>query len=59
MRYAVSRQELIGTYLVDMNAMFFGMPFALFPALAEDYGGAAVRRAAVRRAGAWARWSSR
>ncbi|MHB8466988.1 MAG: MFS transporter [Acidimicrobiales bacterium] len=33
-RYAASRQELMGTYLVDMNAMFFGMPNALFPALA-------------------------
>jgi MFS family permease len=39
-RYAWSRQELIGTYLVDMNAMFFGMPMALFPAMAEGYGGA-------------------
>ncbi len=41
-RYAGSRQELLGTYLVDMNAMFFGMPLALFPALAEGYGGAKV-----------------
>lgn len=38
-RYAGSRQELIGTYLVDMNAMFFGMPMALFPAIAKRYGG--------------------
>jgi MFS family permease len=37
-RYAVSRQELIGTYLIDMNAMFFGMPMALFPAMAEQLG---------------------
>jgi MFS family permease len=42
LRYAVSRQELIGTYLVDMNAMFFGMPMALFPAIAKSYGGAEV-----------------
>ncbi len=42
LRYAGSRQELLGSYLVDMNAMFFGMPFALFPALAERYGGTAV-----------------
>lgn len=41
-RYAASRQELIGTYLVDMNAMFFAMPMALFPAIAKGYGGAAV-----------------
>lgn len=38
-RYARSRQELVGTYLIDMNAMFFAMPMALFPALAERYGG--------------------
>lgn len=39
-RYARSRQELVGTYLVDMNAMFFAMPMALFPAMADRYGGA-------------------
>jgi MFS family permease len=42
LRYAKSRQELIGTYSVDIVAMFFGMPMALFPALAERYGGDAV-----------------
>ena len=26
LRYARSRQELVGTYLVDINAMLFGMP---------------------------------
>jgi MFS family permease len=41
-RFAGSRQELLGTYLVDVNAMFFGMPLALFPALSEAYGGASV-----------------
>jgi len=30
----------MGTYLVDIVAMFFGMPTALFPALAPHYGGA-------------------
>jgi MFS family permease len=39
-RYAVGRPELVGTYGVDMIAMFFGMPMALFPAFAEDFGGA-------------------
>ncbi len=39
LRYARSRPELMGTYLVDMVAMFFGMPTALFPALAPHYGG--------------------
>jgi MFS family permease len=42
LRYARSRQELLGTYLVDMNAMFFGIPMALFPAIAQMYGGASV-----------------
>jgi MFS family permease len=42
LRYARSRQDLVGTYLVDMNAMFFGMPMALFPAIAKGYGGAEV-----------------
>jgi MFS family permease len=41
-RYARSRQELVGTYLVDMNAMFFAMPTALFPAIAKRHGGADV-----------------
>jgi MFS family permease len=38
-RYAMSRPELVGTYGVDMVAMFFGMPMALFPALAAKLGG--------------------
>ncbi len=38
-QYAISRQELIGTYLVDFIAMIFGMPTALFPAIALSYGG--------------------
>jgi MFS family permease len=40
-RYARGRQELLGTYGVDMVAMFFGMPNALFPALAVKLGGGA------------------
>src|SRR3954454_20737069 len=42
LRFARGRPELMGTYLVDVNAMFFGMPQALFPAIAADYGGAGV-----------------
>src|SRR4051794_24918472 len=42
LRYAWSRPELMGTYLVDINAMLFGMPQALFPAIAAGYGGAGV-----------------
>ena len=41
-RYARSRQELVGSYVIDINAMFFGMPIALFPAIAAGYGGAEV-----------------
>jgi MFS family permease len=37
-RYALSRQELLGTYLIDIIAMFFAMPQALYPALATVYG---------------------
>jgi MFS family permease len=33
-RYAASRPELIGTYAVDIVAMTFAMPLAVFPALA-------------------------
>jgi MFS family permease len=42
LRYAGSRPELLGTYLVDINAMLFGIPQALFPAIAARYGGAEV-----------------
>ncbi len=42
LRYARSRPELLGTYLVDVNAMFFGMPNALYPAVAASLGGAQV-----------------
>jgi len=38
-RYARSRQELIGTYVVDIVAMVFGMPLALFPAISQALGG--------------------
>jgi MFS family permease len=38
--YARSRPELIGTYAVDIVAMTFGMPEALFPAVAAGLGGA-------------------
>jgi MFS family permease len=42
LRYARSREELVGTYAVDLVAMFFGMPMALFPAFAEKLGGPGV-----------------
>ena len=37
-RYAIRRQELLGTYLIDICAMFFAFPQALYPALATMYG---------------------
>lgn len=41
-RYLAPRKNLLMTFLVDINAMIFGMPRALFPALAVDtfHGGA-------------------
>jgi len=39
-RYAMSRSELIGTYIVDMVALTFAMPMAVFPALAAQWSGA-------------------
>lgn len=38
LKYAVSRQELLGTYFIDIAAMFFAFPQALYPALGEIYG---------------------
>lgn len=35
-RYAAGRRDLLGTYVVDMVAMFLAMPTVLFPALATD-----------------------
>ena len=34
--YAMRRRDLLGTYVVDIVAMFMAMPTVLFPALAED-----------------------
>ena len=41
-RYLKGRQPLQGAYLIDLNAMVFGMPRALFPAMAVSvfHGGA-------------------
>jgi MFS family permease len=36
MRYAISRKELLGTYVVDFAAMVFAMPNALYPAIAQS-----------------------
>jgi MFS family permease len=36
MRYAWSRKDLLGTYAIDLIAMVFAFPYALFPFLAKD-----------------------
>jgi MFS family permease len=42
LRYLRGRQVIQGAFLIDLNAMVFGMPKALFPALAVTaYGGGA------------------
>jgi MFS family permease len=40
-RYVRRRKVLLGIFVVDTNAMIFGMPRALFPAFAEKLGGGA------------------
>ncbi len=40
LKFSVSKPQLIGTYLIDIVAMVFAFPVALFPALSEQYGGA-------------------
>ncbi len=42
LRYASGRQDLLGSYAIDINAMFFGMPMALFPQIAASFGGPAA-----------------
>ncbi len=43
LRYLRGRRLLISTFLIDINAMVFGMPRALFPALGTTFfGGGAV-----------------
>jgi MFS family permease len=39
-RFALSKPELIGTYCIDIAAMLFAFPVALFPALSLQWGDA-------------------
>ena len=41
-RYLRGHKVVLGTFLVDSNAMVFGMPSALFPAIGERLGGGAA-----------------
>jgi MFS family permease len=36
LRFAFQRRVILATYVIDLNAMIFGMPVALFPVLALD-----------------------
>jgi MFS family permease len=40
MAFAVSKPELMGTYIIDIVAMIFAFPVALFPAMSVGWGGA-------------------
>ncbi|PYC77856.1 MFS transporter [Streptomyces tateyamensis] len=63
-RYACSRPELLGTYLVDIAAMFFAFPNTIFPFLADRlhahwalgllYGATAVGSLLVSATAGWA-----
>lgn len=37
--FAFKRPELMGTYIIDIVAMTFAFPIALFPALGQEWGG--------------------
>lgn len=41
-KFAFSKPELMGTYIIDIVAMIFAFPLALFPAMADKWGGAKV-----------------
>ncbi|WP_051967631.1 MFS transporter [Kitasatospora mediocidica] len=63
-KYAWSRPELLGTYVVDIVAMLFAFPVAIFPFLADDlhahwalgllYGASAVGGLLVSATSGWA-----
>ena len=42
LKYAWKRPELMGTYIIDIVAMTFAFPVALFPAMGEVWGGASA-----------------
>ncbi|HEX5105783.1 MAG TPA: MFS transporter [Pirellulaceae bacterium] len=39
-KFALSKPELVGTYFIDIAAMLFAFPVALFPAIAAQWGDA-------------------
>ncbi len=40
LKFALSKPELVGTYAIDIVAMVFAFPVALFPAMSQNWGGA-------------------
>jgi MFS family permease len=42
LRFLKGREDLQGTFVIDINAMVFGMPRALFPALGTSLGGPTI-----------------
>ncbi len=38
--FAISKPEILGSYLIDIVAMMFAFPIALFPAMSQNWGGA-------------------
>lgn len=40
LKYSVHNKVILGTYVVDIIAMIFAMPMALFPSMADHWGGA-------------------
>ena len=40
--YTFNRKDLLGSYIIDFSAMVFGMPLALFPAIAQSMGGVKI-----------------
>ena len=67
LRFLKGRQALQGTFVIDINAMIFGMPRALFPALGTDvFGGPeavgllyAAPAAGALGAAIWSGWAGR
>lgn len=39
-RFVIRKPEILGSYIIDIVAMLFAFPVALFPAMSENWGGA-------------------
>ena len=38
-RFVLGKPEILGSYLIDIVAMLFAFPLALFPAMSQSWGG--------------------